>query len=53
MIKGGMNIRQFANAGRSKKKCPISRPCVADTGMEEDVTTAICRRWGDEAEKKE
>ena len=40
MVKGGTNIRQFANAGRSKKKIPIRRSCVADTCMEMDVTTA-------------
>ena len=40
MVKGGTNIRQFANAGRSKKKSPIRRSCVVDTCMEVDVTTA-------------
>ena len=34
-----MNIRQFANVGRSKKKCPIRRSCVAVTSMEVGVTT--------------
>ena len=40
MVEGGTNIRQFANAGRSKKKSHIRRSCVADTCMEVDVTTA-------------
>ena len=40
MVKGGPNIRQFANAGKSKKKIPIRRSCIADTCMELDVTTA-------------
>ena len=40
MVEGGTNIRQFANAGTSKKKSPIRRSCVADTCMEVDVTTA-------------
>ena len=58
MVEGGTNIRQFANAGTSKKKSPIRRPCVVDTCMEVDVTTANfsitdgvdtsynCQRWG-------
>ena len=40
MVKGGASMRQFANAGRSKKKSPIRKSCVADTCMEVDVTTA-------------
>ena len=40
MVKGGTNIRQFANAGRSKKRSPIRMSCVADTCMEVDVITA-------------
>ena len=40
MVKGGTSIKQFANAGRSKKKSPIRRFCVSDTCMEVGVTTA-------------
>ena len=40
MVKWGTNIRQFANAGRSKKKSPIRTSCVADMCMEVGVTPA-------------
>ena len=40
MVEWGTNIRQFANAGTSKKKSHIRRSWVADTCMERDVTTA-------------
>ena len=39
MVKGRTSTRQFANAGRSKKKSPIRRSCVGGTCMEVDVTT--------------
>ena len=39
-VKGGTNIRQFANAGKNNKKSPIRWSCVANTCTEVDVTSA-------------